>query len=122
MCNRLGFSSILKVDRKEFAEAALLQMLTAMMEEILEEKKGRREMMEAIHDLQRRVAVQEKMVDSLDRRNNRLVEEESVGRLEPSSCQDWKLAGYTREGFYPIRGKQTMEAVYCSFSKSQDDN
>lgn len=96
-----------------------------MMEEILEEKKDRREMMETMQDLQRRLTVQEKVVETLELRNRQSDDTHPGSRLDvpgPRSCRDWQLAGHSRDGLYPIQGKQEMEIVYCSFSKDVGKN
>lgn len=95
-----------------------------MMEEILEEKKDRREMMETMKDFQRRLTVQEKVVETIELRN-RQSDDTHPTRLDvagPSSCRDWQLAGHSRDGLYPIQGKQEIEIVYCSFSKDVGKN
>lgn len=117
--NGLCFISLSpKVTRKEFASAALLKMITFLMDEIAQEKKAREEIKEVIEDLEERLKHQEEKNQIAQDSNGQFPNgrrSESKER-RPGSCRDLQQAGHSLSGFYIVRGSQRIEIVFCPFN------
>lgn len=102
------------------------------MAEIVQGKKVRQEMMEAIQDLQGRLRGQQGQGDEAIQIPADSTSQQIDGRRaeskekRPKSCQDLQHAGHSLSGFYLVRGKanQRMEIVFCPFNNDthQDGN
>ncbi|XP_057368546.1 uncharacterized protein LOC130689608 [Daphnia carinata] len=117
--------------RKEFASAAILKMVTDIMNEVAQGKRVREEMMEAIEDLQGRLKGQHEQdviqipLDTTGQHVRDDSRRSESKEKRPKSCRDLQKAGHSLSGFYLVRGKaqQRVDVVFCPFSNdTENDN